>query len=154
MSGAEDLFQRLPVHWMWWPAQRASWWASAASSSRVLGVGYDSIAAMLRGSLALQTLALLLVVKLVIWSVALGSGTSEGILAPLLIIRGRAREGILAPLLPDGSSGIWALVCMSATLARGSPRCRSPRCCSRWSSPTEQGLLLPLLLMRASPDTR
>ncbi len=143
--GAEDLFQRFPIHWMWWPAiGGVVVGLGGLVEPRALGVGYDSIAAMLQGSLAVQTLVTLLVVKLTIWSVALGSGTSGGILAPLLIIGG-ALGGILAPLLPDGSAGIWALVGMAATLA-GVTRSPFTSVLFAVELTHAQGLLLPLLL--------
>jgi CBS domain-containing protein len=50
-----------------------------------------------------------------IWAVALGSGTSGGVLAPLLMI-GAGLGSVLAPWLPGGSPQLWALVCMSAVL--------------------------------------
>jgi len=143
--GAEDLFGRLPIHWMWWPALGGVVVGiGGLVDARALGVGYDSIAAMLQGSLAVQALASLLVVKLAIWAIALGSGTSGGILAPLLIIGG-ALGGLLAPVIPDGSSGIWALVCMSATLA-GVTRSPFTSVIFAVELTHEQGLLLPLLL--------
>ena len=115
--GAEDLFKHLPIHWMWWPAiGGAVVGIGGLIDPRALGVGYDSIRAELAGNLAADALILLLVTKLVIWSLALGSGTSGGILAPLLLIGG-AVGGLLAPVLPGGSPAIWALVGMSATLA-------------------------------------
>ncbi|MFN8518644.1 MAG: chloride channel protein [Chloroflexota bacterium] len=143
--GSEDLFHRLPVHWMWWPAVGGVIVGiGGLVDPRALGVGYDSIAAMLQGSLAVQALVSLLVVKLVIWSMALGSGTSGGILAPLLIIGG-ALGGILAPMLPDGSSGIWALTCMAATLA-GVTRSPFTSVIFAVELTHEQGLLLPLFV--------
>jgi CBS domain-containing protein len=130
---------------MWWPALGGIVVGlGGLIEPRALGVGYESIAAMLQGSLAFQALAVLLVVKLVIWSVALGSGTSGGILAPLLIIGG-ALGGMLAPVIPDGSAGIWALVCMSATLA-GVTRSPFTSVIFAVELTHEQGLLLPLLL--------
>jgi H+/Cl- antiporter ClcA len=87
--GAEDAFSRLPIHWMWWPLIGGLVVGiGGVLDPRVLGVGYDSIAAELAGRLAVGALISLLVVKLVVWSVALGSGTSGGILAPLLLIGG------------------------------------------------------------------
>lgn len=143
--GTEDLFHRLPIHWMWWPAiGGVVVGIGGLIEPRALGVGYDSIAAMLQGGLAVPALITLLVVKLVIWAVALGSGTSGGILAPLLIIGG-ALGGILAPMIPDGSSGIWALVCMSATLA-GVTRSPFTSVVFAVELTHEQGLLLPLFL--------
>ena len=55
---------------------------------QALGVGYDNIASMLRGSMLPASALLLLIVKAIIWAVALGSGTSGGVLAPLLIMGG------------------------------------------------------------------
>ena len=60
---------------------------------RALGVGYDNIADMLHGGRLPAAAMLLLVVKAVIWAVALGSGTSGGVLAPLLIMGGGAGCG-------------------------------------------------------------
>src|SRR5580700_585027 len=56
--------------------------------SQALGVGYETIGALLQGDLTTKALAGILVVKLVIWAVALGSGTSGGVLAPLLMLGG------------------------------------------------------------------
>ena len=85
--GAEDLFRRLPVHWAWWPAIGGLIiGAGGLIEPRALGVGYAVIAAELNGKIAVGGLAALLVVKLVIWSSGLGSGTSGGILAPLLLM--------------------------------------------------------------------
>ena len=115
--GAEDLFQRLPMHWMWWPAIGGVVVGSAGSSTP--GRSGSATTPSLRccaGTMVAEGLLLLLVVKLVIWSVALGSGTSGGILAPLLIL-GCALGGVLAPGLPGGTAGMWSLVCMAATMA-------------------------------------
>jgi chloride channel protein, CIC family len=70
---------------------------------------------MLQGHMLAGTAVLLLVVKAVIWSVALGSGTSGGVLAPLLIMGG-AMGGVLAGILPAASPGFWPLVGMCATM--------------------------------------
>lgn len=53
---------------------------------RALGVGYDVIESELGGRITVGGLASILVVKLVSWAVTLGSGTSGGILAPILIM--------------------------------------------------------------------
>ncbi len=50
-----------------------------------------------------------------IWAVALGSGTSGGVLAPLLIMGGSLGAG-LAHILPAASPGFWALLAMCATM--------------------------------------
>ena len=113
---SEDLFQKLPIHWMWWPAIGAlfigigGWY-----DPRVLGVGYDTIHSMLRGELIGAALAGLLITKAIIWSVALGSGTSGGVLAPLLIMGG-ALGALAGHYIPQGDSGMWALIGMAAMM--------------------------------------
>jgi CIC family chloride channel protein len=85
----EDMFQRLPIHWMWWPALGAVVvGVGGVIDPRVLGVGYDTIHSLMRGELLGVALIGLLIAKALVWSVALGSGTSGGVLAPLLIIGG------------------------------------------------------------------
>ncbi|MEZ4585461.1 MAG: chloride channel protein [Gemmatimonadales bacterium] len=91
----EDVFERLPVHWMWWPAiGGVAVGLMGYLSPRTLGVGYDNITQLLDGTLAGTTLALLVIGKLVSWWIALGSGTAGGTLAPLFTIGGGA--GVLA----------------------------------------------------------
>lgn len=115
--GAEDLFGRLSLHWSWWPALGGLVVGiGGLIDPRALGVGYDTIGAELAGQLALGTLLTLLVVKLVIWSVALGSNTSGGILAPLLML-GAALGGMLGAVLPGAGEGTWALIGMAAAMA-------------------------------------
>jgi CIC family chloride channel protein len=115
--GAEDLFGRLPLHWSWWPAIGGIVvGVGGLIDPRALGVGYGTIGAELAGRLALTTLLVLLVVKLVIWAIALGSNTSGGILAPLLML-GAAVGGVLGHLLPGASDGTWALLGMAAAMA-------------------------------------
>jgi H+/Cl- antiporter ClcA/CBS domain-containing protein len=115
--GAEDLFGRLPVHWVWWPAIGGFVVGiGGLIDPRVLGVGYATIGAELAGQLALGTLAVLLIVKLTVWSLALGSNTSGGILAPLLML-GAALGGLLGAVLPGADEGTWALLGLAAALA-------------------------------------
>jgi CBS domain-containing protein len=57
----------------------------------------------------------LLVMKTLVWSISLGSGTSGGVLAPLLIIGG-ALGAFLSRWIPFGDPGLWALVGMTATM--------------------------------------
>jgi CBS domain-containing protein len=78
-------------------------------------VGYDVIGDLLHNHLALGAIAALLGVKLVIWLVALGSGTSGGVLAPLLML-GAGLGALLAPWLPGAEPALWPLVFMAATL--------------------------------------
>jgi len=111
----EDWFERLPVHWMWWPALGgAVVGLGGLIEPRALGVGYDVIADLLTGHLTLRAVLLLLLVKAAIWLVALSSGTSGGVLAPLLILGGAA--GWLAGLALPGEPGVWALLGMAAML--------------------------------------
>ncbi len=115
--GAEDLFGRLPFHWSWWPAIGGVFvGVGGLIDPRVLGVGYATIGSELAGELALGALAVLLVVKLAVWSIALGSNTSGGILAPLLML-GAALGGLLGGILPGAGEGTWALIGMAAAMA-------------------------------------
>jgi H+/Cl- antiporter ClcA len=113
---SEDAFERLPIHWMWWPAIGGivvgigGWFFPQA-----LGVGYDTIGALLKGDLPTTTLAGVLLVKSTIWAVALGSGTSGGVLAPLLMMGG-ALGGLEADVFPAMGPGFWPLVSMAAVL--------------------------------------
>jgi H+/Cl- antiporter ClcA len=87
--GLEDAFEKLPIHWMWWPAigGLAVGLVGYVVPS-TLGVGYENIVAVIGGHLSLGALAILAFAKLVSWSIALGSGTSGGTLAPLFTIGG------------------------------------------------------------------
>jgi len=112
----EDWFHRLPIHWMWWPALGGlAVGIGGYFQPRALGVGYDVIGDLLHNQLALGVIAGLLAVKLVIWLVALGSGTSGGVLAPLLML-GAGLGAMLAPWLPGADPALWPLVFMAATL--------------------------------------
>jgi len=113
---AEDGFRKLPIHWMWWPALGGiAIGIGGVFSPRALGVGYDSIAAELSGSLSMHVLIGIIIVKAIIWCIGLGSGTSGGVLAPLLLMGG-ALGGLEASFLPGGSPGVWALIGMAAAL--------------------------------------
>jgi H+/Cl- antiporter ClcA/CBS domain-containing protein len=112
----EDLFHRLPVHWMWWPALGAVVVGlGGLIDAHVLGAGYGNIQALLDGSLTIRVVLALLLIKAVVWLVALGSGTSGGVLAPLLILGG-ALGALLGQLLP-GPSGFWAMIGMAAIMS-------------------------------------
>lgn len=113
---AEDGFHRLPIHWMWWPAIGGlvvgigGWFQPHA-----LGVGYDIIEDLLAGKYVPQLLIGLIVVKGLIWSLSLGSGTSGGVLAPLLIMGG-ALGALESTFLPGGDARLWPLVGVAAAL--------------------------------------
>ena len=113
---AEDVFHRLPIHWMWWPALGGLVvGVGGLIQPRALGVGYDIIGQLLKGDYLPSALVGLIIVKGLIWSIALGSGTSGGVLAPLLIMGG-ALGALISPFLPGGDAALWPLVCMSAAL--------------------------------------
>jgi H+/Cl- antiporter ClcA/predicted transcriptional regulator len=113
---AEDGFHRLPVHWMWWPAIGGLVIGiGGLIFPQALGVGYDTIGALLQGQATTGIILGILLVKSTIWAVSLGSGTSGGVLAPLLMMGGAL--GALAGLaLPNEGAGFWPLVAMAATL--------------------------------------
>ncbi|MBT1687049.1 chloride channel protein [Fulvivirgaceae bacterium PWU37] len=83
----EDLFERLPIHWMWWPALGGiAVGAIGIFAPDTLGVGYQNITHSLSGQLSISLLVSLCFWKFISWAIALGSGTSGGTLAPLLTI--------------------------------------------------------------------
>jgi CBS domain-containing protein len=112
----EDLFGKLPIHWMWWPAIGGLFVGVGGwLDPRVLGVGYDTIHALLKGELVGGLVIGLLIGKAVVWSISLGSGTSGGVLAPLLIIGG-ALGAIEGKFIPLGDPGLWAMISMAALM--------------------------------------
>ena len=113
---SEDFFARLPVHWMWWPAIGGlAIGVGGLFFPQALGVGTDTIAALIQGTVPAATIFGTLIVKATIWSVSLGSGTSGGVLAPLLLMGG-ALGGVEAWALPDFGPGFWPLTSMGAIL--------------------------------------
>ena len=112
----EDLFRKLPLHWMWWPALGGLVVGLGGYlDPDVLGVGYGNIQGMLQDGFSPHRMATLLLGKMAVWIVALASGTSGGVLAPLLIMGG-ALGGLEAQWLPFGDTGFWALLGMAAIL--------------------------------------
>ncbi|TZF90261.1 CBS domain-containing protein [Lysobacter lacus] len=123
--GIEDAFERLPIHWMWWPAIGGlAVGLIGYAVPQTLGVGYANIEQILSGHTTLAFLALLCVAKLASWSIALGSGTSGGTLAPLFTIGGAfgAAAGIALASIPgsDVDPRVAALVGMAAMFAGAS----------------------------------
>src|SRR5690348_7041123 len=122
--GVEDTFAHMKrVHWMWWPAIGGLVVGiGGLIYPRALGVGYDVIADLLKGNVTLKLILGVLLVKSVIWAISLGSGTSGGVLAPLLMMGG-SLGALEAFFLPHQGLGFWSLVSMGATLsgALGSP---------------------------------
>ncbi|HEV7173221.1 chloride channel protein [Pedococcus sp.] len=113
---AEDVFRRLPVHWMWWPAIGGLVIGlGGLVVPQALGVGYNIIAGELAGSIGLGLVVGILVVKTLIWSLSLGSGTSGGVLAPMFMIGG-ALGTLEAHVFPTVGPGFWALVGLAGVL--------------------------------------
>ena len=113
---SEDAFQRLPIHWMWWPAiGGVAIGVGGLLFPQALGVGYDTIGALLQGDVPRRMIFGILLVKSSMWAIALGSGTSGGVLAPLLMMGG-ALGGLEAAVLPSLGVGFWPLVSMAAIL--------------------------------------
>ncbi|HEX7127260.1 MAG TPA: chloride channel protein [Thermodesulfobacteriota bacterium] len=113
---AEDMFSRLPIHWMWWPAIGGLVIGlGGLVFPEALGVGYETIGSLLSGSVSGQVILGVLLVKSIVWAVSLGSGTSGGVLAPLLMMGG-ALGGLEALVFPNEGAGFWALVSMGAIL--------------------------------------
>ncbi len=110
---SEDAFARLPIHWMWWPPIGGLVIGLGGFLfPQALGVGYDVIGGLLQGATPMRIVVGVLVVKSIIWAVSLGSGTSGGVLAPLLMMGG-ALGGLEARVLPwegrraSGRSSAW-----------------------------------------------
>jgi H+/Cl- antiporter ClcA len=119
MYGIEDLFDRLPLHWMWWPAIGGiGVGIGGIFFPRGLGVGYENIGELLRGNAPMGLLVGLLIAKSLMWAFSLGSGTSGGVLAPLLMIGGALGEwlAVLAHASVQ-TQALCALVGMGAMLS-------------------------------------
>ncbi|HEY3767106.1 MAG TPA: chloride channel protein [Candidatus Angelobacter sp.] len=114
----EDAFAHLKkIHWMWWPAIGSiAVGIGGLIFPRALGVGYDVIQQLLQGDAPLKLIIGVLVVKCLIWGISLGSGTSGGVLAPLLMMGG-ALGAVDAYFLPHQGMGFWPLISMGAMLA-------------------------------------
>jgi chloride channel protein, CIC family len=114
---AEDLFQHhVRIHWMWWPAIGGlAVGLGGIVFPQALGVGYDTIGSLLQGSVPYHIIWGILLVKSFIWAFSLGSGTSGGVLAPLLMMGG-ALGGLEAMILPNEGAGFWPLISMGAIL--------------------------------------
>src|SRR4051794_4930935 len=142
---AEDSFAKLPIHWMWWPAIGGLVIGlGGLVFPQALGVGYDTIGALLQGDVATKMILGVLLVKSVIWSVSLGSGTSGGVLAPLLMMGG-ALGGLEAMVFPYEGAGFWPLVSMGAILG-GTMRSPFTGVVFAFELTHDVNILLPLLV--------
>jgi H+/Cl- antiporter ClcA len=144
----EDAFHRLPIHWMWWPALGGlAVGIGGYFQPRALGVGYDVIGDLLHNHMVAGAIVGLLAVKLVIWLIALGSGTSGGVLAPLLML-GAGLGAVLGPYLPGADPALWPLVFMAATLG-GMMRAPVMAVVFAFELTHDANSLLPLLMASA-----
>ncbi len=146
----EDGFEKLPIHWAWWPAIGGLGVGLVGYfAPRTLGVGYDNIIDVLSGTLTLKVLFSLCILKFISWAIALGSGTSGGTLAPLLTIGGASgalmgiqiiqwfpNAGVVVPLA--------ALIGMSAMFA-GASRAFLTSIVFALETTGQSNALLPLL---------
>ena len=141
----EEMFEKLPFHWMWWPAVGGiGIGLGGLIYPPALGVGYPVIQRMLNGEMAWSMVVGILVVKSLMWTSSLGSGTSGGILAPQLMIGGGLGVA-LAHFFPVLVPGAWPLICMAAVLA-GSIGVPLTAAALAVELTHNSGLLLPLLL--------
>jgi CIC family chloride channel protein len=141
----EDIFEKLPIHWMWWPAiGGVGIGIGGLIFPRALGVGYDVIRQLVAGNFTWKLILGVLIVKFLIWSFSLGSGTAGGVLAPLLMI-GAALGAAFTHILPVIDPGGWPLLGSAAMVsgALGSPLTAAVLGLELTHN---GGLLLPLLL--------
>src|SRR5438067_3866382 len=142
---AEDAFQHLRIHWMWWPAIGGlAIGVGGLIFPQALGVGYDTIGGLLQGSVTTHVILGVLLVKWFIWAVSLGSGTSGGVLAPLLMMGG-ALGGLEAMFLPHEGAGFWPLISMGAILG-GTMRSPFTSIIFAFELTQDSSILLPLLI--------
>ena len=142
---AEDAFAHLRLHWMWWPAIGGlAIGLGGLVFPQALGVGYETIGALLQGEVPRNLILGILLVKSAIWAISLGSGTSGGVLAPLLLMGG-ALGGAEAAFLPHEGAGFWPLVSMGAILG-GTMRSPFTGVIFALELTHDVNMLLPLLL--------
>jgi len=142
---AEDSFLKLPIHWKWWPAIGGVFVGLGGMIfPQALGVGYDTIRALLQGDVPRTVIAGVLLVKSAIWVISLGSGTSGGVLAPLLMM-GAALGGVESAFLPSAGAGFWPLVSMGAILG-GAMRAPFTAVLFALELTHDMNVLLPLLV--------
>ena len=146
----EDVFEKIPTHWMWWPAiGGVAVGVIGYFEPYTLGVGYQNITNVLSGQLTISVLFSLFFWKFLSWAIALGSGTSGGTLAPLLTI-GSASGCVLGILgqqyFPEANISLpmAALVGMSALFA-GSSRALLTSIVFAVETTMQESTLLPLI---------
>jgi CIC family chloride channel protein len=146
----EDNFEKLPIHWIWWPAIGGlAVGVIGFFAPHTLGVGYDNITGLLSGKWPLIIICNLLFLKFLSWAIALGSGTSGGTLAPLLTMGGAAGALIgtlILMVFPNSGISIpmAALIGMSAMFA-GASRAYLTSITFALEATMQSHALLPLL---------
>lgn len=141
----EDTYRKLPIHWMWWPAIGGLVIGiGGLIDPRALGVGYPTIRALDAGHFLWSAALVLFIVKATIWVTSLSSGTSGGVLAPLLML-GAALGMVLSPLFPGHERAVLATVGMAAMLGG---TMRAPFTATIFTMETTHNwpLLLPVLV--------
>ena len=135
----------MPIHWAWWPAIGGLVVGLGGFVfPQALGVGYDTIGSLLQGDVDGRDHRWSADGQRIIWAVSLGSGTSGGVLAPLLMIGG-AVGGVEAMFLPNEGSGFWPLISMGAILG-GTMRCPFTGIVFAMELTHDMNGLLPLLV--------
>jgi H+/Cl- antiporter ClcA len=152
----EDAFDRMAIHWMWWPALGGLVVGGVGLVfPQALGIGAEHLQAVVAGKAALGFALAMLVCKLLAWSVSLGSGTAGGVLAPLMLIGaslGGALAGLAGPhVITADTPGLWAVVCMAAVFA-GATRTPLTSVIFALELTHEVNALLPLLVACAVSD--
>jgi chloride channel protein, CIC family len=142
---SEDFFEHLSIHWMWWPALGGIVVGIGGMIfPHALGTGYDVIGGFVAGNIAWKVILGVLVVKSLIWAFSLGSGTSGGIMAPLLMVGG-AMGAAASPFLPVLQAGAWPLVGMAAVFG-GAIGCPLTAAMMSVELTHNYGLLVPALI--------
>jgi H+/Cl- antiporter ClcA len=145
VHASEDVFHRLPIHWMWWPAIGGLVVGIGGYfEPKALGVGYQVIIDVLQGNFLVKALLGLMVVKGLIWAIALGSGTSGGVLAPLMMT-GAMLGALEATVLPGHDVRLWSLACLAAVLG-GSMRAPLTGVLFALETTYDMGAVVPLLI--------
>ena len=146
----EDAFEKLPIHWMWWPALGGVVVGVVGHfAPHTMGVGYDNIDHILSGSWSTQVVAVLCILKFVSWTLSLGTGTSGGTLAPLFTMGGGLGAALgagTAVVLPHAGVDpkVAALVGMAALFA-GASRALLASIVFAFETTRQPMSLLPLL---------
>ena len=153
----EDQFEKLPIHYMWWPAIGALGLGIIGYFvPRVLGVGYDTISDILNAKMLLGALLAVMVFKSAALAISLGSGTSGGLLAPMFMssaAMGSAFAIIVDKIWPAANlaPGAFALVAMGAVFGAAS-RAAFTFIIFAFEITRDYNAILPLMLVTVIAD--